>query len=86
MLSAMDKRTQQEYISWRAEELARSGCYRNWSEIVRQLRVEGAYIAHQELTAPFTRWRLTQLCEEARNALLDDRNALLGEKHSGCAN
>lgn len=68
MLSAMDKRTQQEYISWRAEELALSGCYRNWSEIVRQLRIEGAYIAHEELTAPFTRWRLNRLCEEARNA------------------
>lgn len=66
MLSAMDKRTQQEYISWRADELARSGDFRSWVEIVRQLRAEGAYIAHTELSAPYTRWRLSRLCAEAR--------------------
>lgn len=67
MLSAMDKRTQQEYISWRADELARSGNFRGWVEIVRQLRAEGAYIAHLELSAPYTRWRLSRLCAEARH-------------------
>jgi hypothetical protein len=66
MLSAMDKRTQQEYISWRAEELARSGLFPSWVEIVRQLRAEGAYCAHEELTAPFTRWRLNRLCDASR--------------------
>ena len=67
MLSAMDKRTQQEYISWRAEELARSGNYRSWVDVVRQLRAEGAYIAHLEVSAPYARWRLSRLCAEARN-------------------
>ena len=64
MLSGMDKRTQQDYIGWRAPELARSGYFRNWSEIVRQLRYEGAYGAHKELS-PFTRERLDRICHEA---------------------
>lgn len=67
MLSAMDKRTQQEYIGWRAPELARSGHYRNWIEIVRMLRYEGAYIAHEALS-PFMRQRLNRLCREATEA------------------
>ena len=70
MLSAMDRRTQQDYISWRAPELARSGHFRNWSEIVRQLRYEGAYAAHLDLTAPFKRETLNRLCDEARSGAL----------------
>ena len=66
MLSGMDKRTQQDYIGWRAPDLARSGQFRNWSEIVRMLRYEGAYGAHKELTSPFMRARLNWLCERAR--------------------
>lgn len=68
MLSGMDRRTQQDYIGWRAPELARSGLYRNWSEIVRQLRYEGAYGAHRELTSPYMRARLNWLCDQARAA------------------
>jgi len=64
MLSAMDRRTQQDYISWRAPELARSGHFRDWSEIVRQLRYEGAYAAHLVLMAPFKRETLNRLCSE----------------------
>jgi hypothetical protein len=72
MLSAMDRRTQQDYISWRAPELARSGHFRDWSEIVRQLRYEGAYAAHLDLMAPFKREMLNRLCEEARrNAIYE---------------
>lgn len=67
MLSAMDKRTQQEYIGWRAPELARSGHFRDWTEIVRMLRYEGAYIAHESLS-PFMRQRLDRLCREATEA------------------
>ena len=65
MLTAMDKRTQQDYIGWRAPELARSGHYRNWFEVACQLRCEGAYGAHKELS-PFMRGRLNRLCDEAR--------------------
>ena len=52
MLSGMDRRTQQDYIGWRAPDLARSGHFRNWSEIVRMLRYEGAYSAHLGLMTP----------------------------------
>lgn len=69
MLSGMDRRTQQDYIGWRAPDLARSGLYRNWAEIVRMLRFEGAYGAHKELTSPFMRERLNRLCDEARAML-----------------
>ena len=69
MLTAMDKRTQQDYIGWRAPELARSGHYRNWAEIVCQLRFDGAYGAHRELTSPYMRGKLNWLCDEARRSL-----------------
>lgn len=65
MLSAMDRRTQQDYISWRAPELARSGHFRNWFEVACQLRYEGAYCAHAEMN-PFRREVLDRLCGAAR--------------------
>jgi hypothetical protein len=74
----MDRRTQQDYISWRAPELARSGHFRNWSEIVRQLRYEGAYAAHFVLMAPFKRETLNRLCNEARKS---DIHSMLSGKH-----
>jgi hypothetical protein len=61
----MDRRTQQDYISWRAPELARSGYFRNWFEVVCQLRYEGAYCAYR-LMNPFRREILNKLCEQAR--------------------
>jgi hypothetical protein len=69
MLSAMDRRTQQDYIGWRAPELARSGHFRNWSEIVRQLRYEGAYAAHLDLMAPAKRETLNLICDLTRQTL-----------------
>jgi hypothetical protein len=68
MLTAMDKRTQQAYIYWRAPELARSGQFRNWQDIEIYLRREGIYEASRELHGPFYRNWLNSLCEEARNA------------------
>jgi hypothetical protein len=68
MLSAMDKRTQQDYIGWRAPDLARSGHFRDWTEIVRMLRYEGAYSAHLEMS-PYRRAKLNRLCDEARTML-----------------
>jgi hypothetical protein len=65
MLSGMDKRTQQDYIGWRAPELARSGHFRSWFEVACQLRYEGAYASHQEMS-PYWRDRLNRICDEAR--------------------
>lgn len=71
MLSAMDKRTRQEYVNWRGPELASSGLYRSWFEVACQLRREGAYCAHGEMH-PFRREQLNRLCDEARQETLDD--------------
>lgn len=68
MLSAMDKPTQQEYISWRGPELASSGLFRNWFEVACQLRREGAYCAHDEMQ-PFRREQLNRICDAARRVL-----------------
>lgn len=65
MLSAMDRRTQRDYIRWRAPELAHSGHFRNWFEVACQLRYEGAFCAHHEMH-PHRRTTLNQLCNEAR--------------------
>lgn len=65
MLSAMDQRTQRDYIRWRGPELARSGYFRNWFEVACQLRYEGAYCAHKEMN-PFRRETLNRLCDEAQ--------------------
>lgn len=65
MLSAMDLRTQRDYIRWRGPELARSGYFRNWFEVACQLRYEGAYCAHAEMN-PFRREQLSRLCVEAK--------------------
>ncbi len=45
MLSAMDRRAQQEYCYWRAPELARTGRFGNWQDLEIQLRKEGIYEA-----------------------------------------
>jgi hypothetical protein len=64
----MDLRSQQEYVYWRAPELARSGLFRNWQGVEIQLRKEGVYEASKELSGPFYRNWLDSLCQEARNA------------------
>ncbi len=65
MLSAMDQRSQRDYIRWRGPELARSGMFRNWFEVACALRYEGVYRAHAEMN-PFRRETLDRLCNVAR--------------------
>ena len=64
----MSKKDRGELIDRRADEMARSGQYVNWSSIERALRAERFLEARQILDSEFRRGELNEMCRQAREA------------------
>ena len=62
----MRKKDLAEFIDRRADEMARSGQYRDWMSIEIALRSEGYLKARQILDDQFRRQELNEMCNQAR--------------------
>ena len=62
----MRKKERSEIIDRRADEMARSGQYKDWMSIEIALRGEGYREARQLLDSQFRRQELNEMCRQAR--------------------
>lgn len=62
----MRKQERSDLIHRRADVMARSGQYRDWGSIERDLRAEGYLEARQLLDSQLRRQELDEMCYQAR--------------------
>jgi hypothetical protein len=61
----MQKKERSELIHRLADEMARSGDYKDWGSIERALRAQGYLEARQLLDSQFRRQELDEMCNQA---------------------